>query len=251
MDLPSSSTCLGALLGLLCWAGAGQAQTVEDRARTVTVLGIASGTTAPAGTLFGSISGNTRRDGIFNELDGSAEIGLGFGSAETALGFQASLVSTSLTNSPGDSGYVSLKASRRVIELPMPVYLGLTVDNIAPWGDASGLDPALTLAATTFGVATFGTPQQYPYMLTLGYGSDVGGFLEQEGLILGAGIGLSRNVGLTASLAGEAVTLGVALRIDEMEDVALGIAVNDVFDAENSRRLTVSLSFALDGLFKG
>jgi len=69
------------ILGLVCLAGAVSAQEVNVVGKNVTLLGIPSATVAPNGTLFGSLAGSTKRDGIYDEVDGSAELGLGFGSA--------------------------------------------------------------------------------------------------------------------------------------------------------------------------
>lgn len=239
----------GALL--LATGCAAFAQDVDVAGKNVTLLGITSATVAPPGTLFGSVSGSTKRDGVYDEIDGSAELGFGFGNAEESVGAQVSVVVTSLTDNLGDSGYLTFKLSRRISDGPMPTYIGVNVDQIANWGDAKDVDPEGSIALTTFGRTTFGTSQSYPYMLTIGAGSNVQNNQQDEGLFLGAGIGLSRNVGLSAAWSGEVADFGAAFRLPGVENASFTATVNDVFDQEDSRRMTFSLNFAVNNVFGG
>jgi len=212
-----------------------------------TLLGIQSATTAPGGTVFASVVGTTKRDGIGPGVDGSAVLGLGFGDADTGLGMQAIANITSI--SPfADSGSLGMKVSHRLAAFEVPTYLGVSADRLVNWGDASGLDPSYTLATTTFfDIASGG--DTYPVMATIGYGSDTKNQNRDPGVFIGAGIGLTKNLGVSASWSGDQVHLGAAVVLDGLENVTLTAALDDAFNQLDRQAMSFSISWSTQDLF--
>ena len=102
----------GAAIVVLATASAGLA----EGNKLVTLQGIRSATVAPSGLVFGSLGLTSRRDSLgdfFDEGDGSIVLGFGLGDATKTVGVQVSASITSLTDSFGDSGSLSIKAARR------------------------------------------------------------------------------------------------------------------------------------------
>lgn len=77
------------------------------------------------------------RPGPGTDWDGSLALGYGFGNAEESIGFQLIAQITALTDSFADSGYMELRASRRISTGAAPVYLGAEISNFVTWGDAN------------------------------------------------------------------------------------------------------------------
>ncbi|MCB2136507.1 MAG: hypothetical protein KDE08_11280 [Rhodobacteraceae bacterium] len=234
---------------LLATAGPAAAQ---DRAaaKHLALLGIDSATVAPAGTVFGSVSVTNERLSTPGSGDGSAELGFGLGSAEDSLGFQVTAVITSLRDDPGDSGYLAFKVSRQVAGGASPVYLGAEVEHLANWGDASGFEPTGTLALTKFGLTDWGNGgEAFPYMLTLGVGSHLRNGLTDPGVFVGAGIGISESLAVSAAWTGQTVDLGASLRIAEANNMTVAATLSDVFDQEDSQRVILSFGWYLNDVF--
>jgi hypothetical protein len=226
------------------WCSAALAQS-DDLARAfgkhITLQGITSATVPPAGIGYVSISGTTRRGGVGRNPDGSAEIGLGFGSAENGVGVQLGAVITSLTRAPGDSGYLTLKLSRRLAAGRSLTYAALSVERLANWGDARGVNPSATASLTNFSALRLGRGGEvYPVMITIGAGTDIRARATRPGAFAGIGIGLSEAVAVSAAWTGETADLGVSLRPGGGNGMLLTLEANDITDRLNSRRLTLS-----------
>ena len=227
----------------------------------LTLLGVRNATVAPDGVGFISGAWSSRRDigdgfttgddDFIKDSDGSIVLGYGFGNADGGVGVQLGAHVTSLTDDFGDSGYLSVRASTRVLRYGgTPAFLGLGVDRIAPWGDAEPLDPSYTLALTGFPVASIGG-REVPMMVTVGIGSHVADDDSEPGGYFGAGFGLSRNLAVSAAWTGEDVTAGAAFRLDALPDVTFTAAVDDLFDQTDSQRITLSATWTFDSLFGG
>ena len=69
------------------------------------------------------------------------------------------------------------------------------------------------------------------------------------GIFGGIGIGLTKNLGLSAAWSGEYVNLGAALRFDGLDNFSIGATLSDTFNQKNSRRIDVSFTYFLTDLF--
>lgn len=220
--------------------------------KLLTLPSIPSATVAPNGTLFASLSGTTRREGTGDDPDGSLALGAGFGSAEDTLGLQATAEVTSLTDDFADSGYFALKASRRLLAGAAPTYAALEVNHLGNWGDANGVDPQVTFGVTTFAQISLGSQtEKYPVMFTLGAGSDIDNNQTDPGVYAGAGIGLTPYFGMGAAWVGEYADVGVAFLIPGLKNIGFTASVNDVFDQQDSQRLSLSVNWVMSNVFGG
>lgn len=239
------------LLGFMIGPTAGLAQNSNKQ---LTLQNISSATVAPNGTVFGSLTGTSRRRGAGkgSTADGSMELGFGLGNADEGVGVQFSSTITSLKNNFGDSGYLNLKFSRQILQGANPTYISLEANHFGNWGDAKLKKPRGKIAVTTFGLAQFSANgDKYPYMLTFGVGNDLRNNATDPGVFLGAGIGITDSLGLSAAWTGETFDVGVSLRPVSMKNVSINASINDVFDMENDRRVTVSISWYLASAFGG
>ncbi|MCE6949735.1 hypothetical protein LAZ29_02205 [Cereibacter sphaeroides] len=215
-------------------------------ALNVTLQGIGSGTVVPDGTLFGSVSGTTERSPGSDEVDGSLSFGAGFGDAVSGIGVQPSVSVTSVEDEDfGDSGYLSLKFGRRLGGADLRLYGAITLDNIATWGDSNDNSVETTVALTKFG--RLGGSWGKPYMLTVGAGSHVHD--DDAGLIAGFGLGLTQYLGTSVSYSGDYANIGFWVNLPGVKNTTLSLTCNDVFDEEDSRRATLSLTFAVKNAF--
>jgi hypothetical protein len=209
--------------------------------RNLTLLGIPSATAAPAGVGYVALSG-TRRSAMNARTDGSMELGLGLGNAETGVGVQAKAVITSLTDDFGDSGYLGFKLSRRIATGKVPVYAGFEVDNLATWGESSANDPSVSAIVTGFAAAPV-AGGQIPVMFTLGAGSHVRDSGTQPGVFAGVGAGFTPHLGGSVAWAGEALSLGVSLRPPGGAPVVMNLTLDDATDRQDERRLSISVAW--------
>lgn len=226
--------------------------TAQPAPKNLTLLGIDSATVAPHGLIFGALSGTSRRGGTGNKADGSFEFGVGLGSAEDGIGIQLGSVVTSLTQNIGDSGYFTVKLSRRIIAGRTPTYLGLSLSHLGNWGNAKGVDPAATLVLTSFSQVQFRPGgESFPVMFSIGGGTNTRKNFTHPGVFAGVGMGLTRNVGASLAWTGDYFDLGAAFRLDGLPNIAVTTEINDVLDQRNSRRVTASLVWFLPMAFGG
>lgn len=240
-------------------AALGSSATAEQ-VNYVTIAGIRSGTVAPGGMGFVALSWSSRRDlgggvyatdGSFRlKTDGSLAFGLGLGDAETGIGFQVTANVTSLYGDLGDSGYLTLKAATQLNKGgAVPVYLGLTADHLAGWGQAKAPDESLDLTLTAFPLAQIAGKERR-LMLTAGVGSKIDGGTDPGGY-LGAGLALSDNWAVSAAWTGEEVTLGTGFRLKALPNLQFTASVEDAFDRRDARRVTLQATWTFDNLFGG
>ena len=211
------------------------------------LLGIGSGVVAPHGTVFASVSGTTNRDDagdVTDDLDGSVAFGFGLGDATETVGVQVTGVISGM-DPFGDSGSVSLKFSRA---LAPTTFAGVSFGNVAGWGVEEDEDVKTTAAITHFG-DIWAQDTYFPYMLTVGYGTNVTDGGTEEGAILGAGIGLNEYMGLSISTNTEYVNLGAGFRSPGLEGWNLSLTAVDAFDQEDRQALQVAVSYAIPNAF--
>jgi hypothetical protein len=219
--------------------------------KLVSIQGLRSATVAPGGLAFGALALTSRSQGgggYVEDADGSLSFGLGLGDASETVGLQLSASLSSLSEGLGDSGSLSVKASREVRGLGVPAYVGLSVDRLAGWGELEGYDPTTSLVATLFPQVEMGG-ERYPLMLTAGLGSHVRDEQTEPGVFLGAGLGLTPNLGASLAWTGETVTLGTVFRVEGLDQVRFGASVDDLLDQEDRRRLVLTATFFADDLF--
>ncbi|MCR8723314.1 hypothetical protein [Frigidibacter sp. ROC022] len=232
----------------------------QDSGKHLTLNGIMSGTVAPNGLGFVSLSA-TDNGWASGDTEGAMALGFGLGDADEGIGMQFTVNLVSLGapgNGVGDSGYLSLKFSKRLGE--RPVYLGLQIDHLAPWGDASmrvvdvlippgpndpglylveNVDPSVKLAATWFTQMDI-RGDSYPLMFTLGAGNRVRNFERDPGMFAGVGMGLSQNLAASIAWNGDYADLGLGYRIGG--NLFLNATLNDAFDMEDQQRVTLTVS---------
>lgn len=216
----------------------------DDGPRYLSQVGIATGTVAPRGLAFASLSGAT--DSPSGNVDGSLALGLGFGSAEESLGVQVTAQITSLTDAFADSGYLSLKISRRLGD--QPLYLAIQGDHLLNWGDSTLIDPSAKVALTYF-TSVQTASGTFPVMMTLGAGTKVRNFNTEPGVFAGVGVGLSQNLGASVSWTGDYVDLGLGFKVSDQ--ISMTATLADVFDQKDRRRASFSVNYTFRNLFGG
>lgn len=222
---------------------AAQPAAAQERKHLI-LHGIASGTVAPNGLGFISLSGTNKSPA--DKTDGSLAFGLGFGSAEETIGVQVTAQVTSLTDDFGDSGFMQLKLSRRLGD--QPLYFAIQGDHLANWGDSRDIDPSFKVAFSYF-TALRTASDAYPVMLTLGGGDKVHDFGREAGVFGGIGIGITPVVGASLAYTGDYWDIGTGFRLGD--DLRLNVSLDDAFDQRDRRRVTVSVTYLLRNLFGG
>ncbi|EAR49651.1 hypothetical protein OG2516_17950 [Oceanicola granulosus HTCC2516] len=217
--------------------------------RSPVLLGIGSGVVAPHGTVFASVSGTTRRDspdGASDDLnlDGSVALGFGLGDATETVGAQVTTVVSGLEPF-GDSGSVNLKFSRA---LGPSTFAGISFGNVLSWGAEDDEGVRTTVAVTHFQDIWTET-NYYPVMFTAGYGTNVTDGGTEEGVILGAGVGLNEYIGVSASTNTEYVNLGIGLKSPNLEGWNMSFTAVDAFDQDDRQALQVAVSYSLSNAF--
>lgn len=252
---------VGGVSTALLWVFAGlalPAQAADDAPKLVTLLGIPSAVVAPNHSAFVSLSYSTRSNvaGTFIEADDSS---LGFGTvlgdAGTGVGLQfgASLIGLNSDYGTGigvgKSGTLSFQAAH-LLATPTPTFIAISVDHFTGWGVADGIDPAIAAIVTVFPTARFGD-QSYPLMLTLGLGDHVRNGETDPGAFAGIGIGLTPNFGLSAAYTGETATFGTSFTADALPNWSFSAQLDDAFDQQDGRRVTLSATVLLENAFGG
>lgn len=222
----------------------------QSDGKNLTLLGIPSATTAPSGIAFGQVSrtlGIGREDDIPFIVDNDSgdrtvlAFGVGFGDANDGIGGQLTVVGGPSSDDFDSFTYGSVKLSRRINSFSDPTYVALQVDRIAGSGEASDLDPAVSLLFTKFGETA-----SFPYMLTIGANNRARNDGEDPGLLFGAGMGVTQMLGVSGAWSGEHIDLGASLRFESLENARVAIVLSDAFDMEDRRAVTVGLSWSVD-----
>jgi hypothetical protein len=228
--------------------GAIQAETAQ---KNLTLMGIPSATVAPHGVMFGVVSWTNKRNSFSNSSDASGAVGIGFGSAEKNIGLQFTTNITSFSDDFGDSGFLSIKASRRIAKGDNPVYASLSFGNLSTWGDAKAVNESVNFAVSRFSQISTGLNNTFPVMFTVGYGNKIKSNFTEPGVFLGAGIGLSEIVGASISTTGNGVDLGASFKFKPIKNMQFGVTTNDIFDENGLQRIVLTLSWYLSDVFGG
>ena len=220
-----------------------------QKPRLIVLQGVATATTMPNGTVFASVSGTTKRDGG-SGADGSIAFGLGLGDAHQSIGAQITVNVTSVHPSDfGDSGSLSLKFSRALPAVFGNTSVGITFDNLAPWGDSTATNVKASLAVTTARQISIAGRNAVPLLLNFGIASETS--YRDDWTPFGAvGFGLSENLSMTLGHNGDYAVLGVTTRLSSFDNVSLSAGLQDVFDQRDARRLTITASIAFNDLFR-
>lgn len=221
-------------------------EALSEKPRMVVVQGVATaGGTAP-GTIFFSVSGTFSRDGG-DGVDGSLSVGTAFGDASK---FVNTTISANITSADpadfADSGSLSLKFSRN---LPAGAgSLGVTIDNLAGWGDAEDNKVKVSVAHGSTHRLRLGNGETMPIAISVGLASYTS-YNDGVTPFIGLGIGLSERLSASLSHNGDYVSVGVTTRIPGVENANFSANIVDVLDTRDERRLTLSASFALSDMF--
>lgn len=231
-----------------------------EEANYVTMSGIQSGTVAPGGLGFVSLNWSSRRDngtsfassgGFWTRTDGSLALGFGLGDAETGVGLQVTANITSLTDDFGDAGHWTLKAGTRLDRGgKVPLYLAVTADHLVGWGVSKRADESLDVTLTAFPKAQIGGVDRR-LMLTIGAGSHVRNNGQDPGLYAGVGMAVTDNWAVSAAWTGEDVTLATGFRLAAVPNMQFTVGVDDAFDQNDARRVSLELTWTTDKLFGG
>ena len=248
MTVAPGARAVVAAVGLMLMASAALAQ--DGPQRYPTLLGVPLATVAPDGVGFVSLSGTTRRNPGSNDIDGSAALGFGLGDPDR-LGVQLSAHITSLTAAFGDSGYLAVKLSHRLASAPQPTFVGVTIDHLVPWGDATLAKTGVSLALTSFATITSKDGGRYPVIWSMGVGNKLVKDRTEPGIFAGLGVGVTRTLGASIALNGDEMELGVAWRPAGSDRIAIAASLSDAFDQNNHRRITIAVSYAVPQLFGG
>jgi hypothetical protein len=232
----------------------------RDPPKLLTLLGIGSAAVAPNRAAFATLSYSDRSDlgdSFVDSDDASASIGTVVGDAGTGIGLQFGASFTGLASDPtgsgfgfGGSGYLSVKAAHLMQGGKVPVFLAVSADHLAGWGLAKDIDPALSAIVTAFPTARFGD-HSFPLMLTLGLGDHIRNAGTDPGGFVGIGMGLSPNFGASVAWTGETVTIGGTYRNDSLRNISFSAQLDDAFDQEDGRRVTISATILLENAFGG
>ncbi|MDV7143105.1 hypothetical protein R3X27_10460 [Tropicimonas sp. TH_r6] len=239
--------------GLASAAGAQQSISHEEKVRAfsknVSLLGIPAATVAPDGLVFAAVAFTDKRNGVTDDWDGSAAFGFGVGVGDDLFDLQFTAHVTSLDDDFGDSGFLGVRASKRIDSGGIPTYLGLGVRNIAPWGDADVDDDlAYSGSITSFPVARIGG-DVYPLMLTVGAGNKVRDFDREAGVFAGLGIGLTEYFGTSVAYNGDNMDVGASFRLPGLDSVGFNVILNDAFDQDDRQRVIFSLNWIAKDVF--
>lgn len=212
--------------------------------KNVTMQGIGSGSVAAGGSVFGSVSGTTKRAGG-GGIDGSLSFGAGFGDASAGVGAQVSVNITSADPADfADSGFLGVKFGTK-LGGERPTFVALSLDNLAGWGDSAGNDLKATAAVTTFGEVSLGG-DAYPTMFTLGLQGTEGGDVSP---FAGLGVGITEHVGASVSHDGSNVNLGLGFKVPGVDGMSASVTLDDAFEQDGDRRATFSLSYSVADWF--
>ena len=225
----------------------------DDTPRLLTVLGIRSATVAPNHAAFAALAYSNRRNlsGTYvNSPDSSAGIGGVMGDAGTGIGLQFGASFTGLNSGFGNSGHLSLQAGHLLQGSGVPTFVGLSVDRLAGWGAASAIAPAVSAMVTWFPTTRIGATR-YPLMLTLGLGDHIRNDGQDPGGFAGIGIGLDPNFGISAAWTGDSVTIGGSYKADALKNWSFSAELDDAFNQNASRRVTISATILLENAFGG
>lgn len=220
--------------------------------RTLTMQGVGTGTVAPGGSVFVSLSGTTRSQQGVDGLDASVVAGAGLGDATTSFGAQLLVNITSVGGGGkgdafGDSGTLGLKLGKQLVAGSQPVFGAVSVVG-AGWGDAEDEPPKTTLALSTYRSFAISNGETFPLMLTGGIGSHIRDGIDPGGFA-GVGIGLTEIMGASMAYDGNYFNAGISLKIPSIDGATLSLSVNDLFDATDAQRLTVSISYSMGNVF--
>lgn len=195
-----------------------------------------------------SVSGTNHRDGK-EGIDGSLAFGLGFGDARDAVGAQ--IVASITSADPkdlGDSGSFSVKLSRVLPEALGQGSVGITVDNLAPWGDVVGEDVKTSLAWTTAKQFSLGNGSRMPVLYNVGVTSETK-YHDSWTPFAAIGLGVSETFSLTAAHNGDYAIFGATARMPWLENMSVSASLLDAFDQRDERRMTLTVFYAFNDLF--
>lgn len=239
---------LAAAMALTASPGVSQDNSGADK--HLTLLGIPSATVAPGGSVYGGLSYATSRPGPGDDADGSMSLGFGLGDANESIGLQVSAEIISLKDEFGDSGYFEIKASRRIAEGRTPLYLGLGVSDLAPWGDTAENETSFDLMLTGFHLMQTST-DAFPVMFTVGAGTHVRDNGTEPGAYAGLGVGLSDSFAASVSWYGDYAVIGASFAPAGNRNLSLTASLVDVTDETGDQRGVFSINYVFPKAFGG
>ncbi|MEP1535921.1 MAG: hypothetical protein ABJQ34_03475 [Paracoccaceae bacterium] len=243
-------TSLAALVatGVFCTASFGQTASQvtlsEEQKRLIEALltapvaspgvaiGVPSGFGAAKGQAFASIGGTTN-DG---DLDGSANVGLGFGNPSEYVGVELNANIFSLTdNGPGsgtgEQGSLSVKVTR---QLTPTSSLAFGAENALVWGDETeNVDPSFYLAYSNVNALSDDPLRPMLLTYTIGVGNerfgdfDNGVRTDDVGIFGAVGLAVTRRTGVILDYNGNFASAGVSFVPIVDQPLTVSLSVNN------------------------
>jgi hypothetical protein len=209
------------------------------------IQGVSSGSVAPKGYAFVSLSGTTdgSTDGGNGDFDGAFAVGAGLGSIG-AIDVQALANVTSVhPDDFADSGSFGLKFGTKIPTSGAPYRLSIGFSNLGGWGDSKNANVTTTVAMSSK-VTRYLPTRQVSYSWTVGAVTDEAS--DTWDPFIGMGLGLNERVGISAAYSDrdEVVKLGMGVRLPELNGASLSVTWNDPFDMGDLSGATVSLSWS-------
>jgi len=179
--------------------------------------------------------------------DGDIVFGYSFGNVAESLAVTTAVAINSVHYDDfADSGGLSLSASRLLsLKSSSATFLGAAANNLAAWGDSKPGGETYSIYGSH--VTTFGPAENaYPVQFTLGYGSAsrvTSSGSSEEGLFGGAGVGLTRSLGMSFSFTQSQLNLGLGASFASLPGFGISTGVLDVTDNTDNRQFALSLSY--------
>lgn len=222
-------------------------------AKYLTMFGVSTATVGAGGSGFISATGVTPRGGIAgNGPDYDMAVGLSFGDANETVGAQLTANITG-TQPFADAGYFSLKFSRALNAGPTPTYAAVSFSRLSPWGNigaGASNDPTTTVSVTHINSFS-ASGDQFPIMLTAGYGSHISNNGADPGAFAGIGVGLTENFGVSVSANADRLNAGIGFSVPGVPGLGVTAGVYDVSNRTGRQQASVTVSYSVQNLFGG
>lgn len=177
------------------------------------------------------------------DANGDIAAGYTFGNAVEAVSVTGTLVISDLDDF-ADSGNLNMSLSRLVATGSRSLtFVGATVNDLAGWGK-TGDASYRVYASHIFTVGDL--TDEFPMQVTFGYGDTakaVKGKASEGGFFGGVGVGLTANLGVSASFTESQVNAGVSFGIPQVPGLGVSIGVSDIGENVGDRTTFLSLGY--------
>lgn len=92
---------------------------------------------------------------------------------------------------------------------------------------------------------------QFPIMLTAGYGSHISNNGADPGAFAGIGVGLTENFGVSVSANADRLNAGIGFSVPGVSGLGVTAGVYDVSNRTGRQQASVTVSYSVQNLFGG